>query len=105
MYGGSLSVYDRQGRSGITCVGTYARRTRAVSRSCPVAFLIMPDFNMPLLRHATEFEYVCRMNEIERTDISSDSNVVDLSRCCFPSSISSIYLLQKLFTWSQDADF
>lgn len=74
----SVIVKDVQG------IGAYARRWRAYCRSCPGLFLNMPDFDILLVRHATEVQYVRRMHKMMRTDISLNKDVVDLSRCRLP---------------------
>lgn len=57
---------------------------RSLSRSCTCIFLNKADLDMPFVRHATESVYEHRMYEVLWTDISPNSNMVDLSRCCLP---------------------
>lgn len=77
MDGNTLSIFGRQGRSRDTCVGTFARQWKWLSRSCPDVFLNMPEVNMPPVCHATEVEYVCRMREVFFADVLFDSDMVD----------------------------
>lgn len=59
----------------------------------------MPNLNMPFVRLATEVEYVRRMREMLRTNISSLNNVVDLSRCCLLRTFSPFYVIWEVDTW------
>lgn len=59
------------------------------------------------MRHATEAEYVSCMREILSPDISSESDVVDMCRCCSSRPSSSLYLLyliRKVETGSGELD-
>lgn len=92
------SIYDCQVRSRDTCVGAYARRWCAMSSSCMGVSLKTPNLDKPYTRHSTEAKNVRRIREVLRTDISSDTDLADLSRCCLPLPFSSIYLIRKVDT-------
>lgn len=95
-------IYDRQGSSRDTCVGAYACQWRALSGSFQGVFLNMLDLDMLFVCHATEVEYVRHMREMLRTDISSKSGVVNLSRSCLHHPFRSFYLIGKANTWGRD---
>lgn len=76
---GDMSNYDCQRRLRDRCVGAYARRWRALIKSCPGLLLNMLDLDVPFVRHATESKHGCRMRERLHTNISSGSELVDLS--------------------------
>lgn len=70
-------------------------------RWSPGIFLDMPDVNMPFIYHATEFKYAFRMWEMFRTDISSESDVVDFSCCLLPFPLSFSYQIPEMAIWGQ----
>lgn len=51
---------------------------------------------MPFVRYGTEVENVSHMREGFRTNVSSDSNMVDLSRCYLPHPFSSLCLVKVM---------
>lgn len=102
--GDSISIYDGQGCSMNKCVSAYAHRWRAMSRSYPVVFSNIPYLDMPLIRRAIE-KYVRQMREMSHMDISSDSDVVDLSRCCLPRPFCLLYPIREVSTWGRDVDY
>lgn len=76
-----------------------------MSKSCLVVFQNMLDLDMPFVRYVTEVEYVRCKREIERTDISSDNDLADLSCCCLPHLFSSFNSIRETDTWGRDVDF
>lgn len=78
------------------------RRWRVLSRLCPGVFLNMPDLKMTFVRHETEIVYVRRMHGILRMELSSESDVVNLSCRCMPRPFSSLYLKREVDTWGQE---
>lgn len=101
---GGLSIYDLQGRSRDTCVGAYVHRSKALSSLCPGVSSNMPDLDLPFVPHVTEVEYKRRISKMLGTDISSESNVVDLSCCWLPRTFSSFYLMREVDTWGRDLE-
>lgn len=73
----SAYIYDWQGRPRDTCVGAYVCLWRLLSRSCPSVFLNMPDLNMQFVRHASEVVFVGCTREMLRTNMRSDSDMVN----------------------------
>lgn len=67
-------------------------------------FLNIPSLNMPYVRYATEVEYLRRVRETLRTDISSENELADLSRCCLTHPFSSFHLIQEVETLGRDLD-
>lgn len=59
---------------------------------------------MPLVHHATKFEFVCRMCTELRADISSENDIVYLSCCCLPRPFSLVYLIKEVEIWGGDMD-
>lgn len=57
---------------------------------------------MPFVIHATEVEYVRRMRDMLCTDISSESNVVNLFHCCLPRTFCFFTSMREMDTWGRD---
>lgn len=102
--GGRLSIYDLQGSLMYTCVGAYRRRWRALSKSCLSVFLNMLDMDMPFVRHVTEVVNLSCMREILRPDISYESDIVVLSRWCFPRRYNLSFSIRKVGSWGREWD-
>lgn len=96
--GSSRSIYDRQGLSKDTCIGTYTCLWRALRRSCPGGFLNIPYLDMSFVHNATKVEYVRCIHKMLRPDSLSESKVVNLCRCCLPCTISWFYP-----TWEKES--
>lgn len=64
----------------------------------------MPNLIMPIGHHATKIKYFCRMCEILFEDISSKSDVCDLSSLCMSRPLSSFYLINEVNTSSRKLD-
>lgn len=90
MDGYSLFIYDRQGSLKDTFIGADARRWGAMSRSRPGVLRNLSNLDMPFVCYATEVDFVRRMWKMLGTNISSDSDEVDLSCCCFPRTFRSL---------------
>lgn len=70
--GGNCSFNEnRQECSRDTCFWAYACRWRSLSRSCSGLFSYISDFDIQSVFHAAQLEYVSRMSEMLRTNISS----------------------------------
>lgn len=80
------------------------RRVERIVQVLSGVFLNMADLDMAFVRHATEVEYVRRMREILRPDILSESDVVNLSRCCLPCPFSLFYPIREVDTCNQDLE-
>lgn len=100
----SLLFYDCRGRSRDLCIGAYVRRWRAVSRLFRGGFFNMTDLNIPFVHHVTEVKYIRLMHKMLRPNISSNSDMVGLSSCCFHRSLRSFYLIRVVQTWGRDLD-
>lgn len=72
---------------------------------CSGLFQNMRDLDMSFVRHATGVKYVRDMSEMLHTDISSHSDIVNMSRCCLPHPICSFYLIQEADPWGRGVDF
>lgn len=59
----------------------------------PVVVLNMQDSNIQFVLHATAVKYECPLHKMSRTDISSGSDVIDLSSCCFLRPFGLFYLI------------
>lgn len=59
---------------------------------------------MPFFCHATKVECVHWMHYMLQTDISSESNVADLSCCSLPCPFRSFYSIQKVKTRGVDLE-
>lgn len=67
-----------------------------VSSGC---FLDYANSDLPLVCDASEVENVHCMRGMLRTNIASESDVVDLFCCCFPRPFCSFYLIREADTW------
>lgn len=62
----------------------------------------MPDLDKAFVHNATDVEHVRHTCQMLRTGISTENDLVDLSRCCSPRLFSTFYLIQKMDTWGSD---
>lgn len=46
-----------------------------------MCYFKMPGLYMPFVLHASEVAYIRRMREVPRTNISSNMEIINLSRC------------------------
>lgn len=81
------------------------RQWNAASTSSPSVFQNLPDLDIPFVSHVIEVEYVLRMREMLRTDISSKNNVVDMSLYCLSRPFCSFCLTWEVDTEFLDVDF
>lgn len=68
-------------------------------------FRNIPDLDLLLVGHATKVEYVRRMLEMLRTDVSSDRDIIKLFPCCLPHPFSSFYPIRGEDSSDREVDF
>lgn len=96
MDGGRLCISGRLERSKDTRAGAYSRQWTASYRLCPVVFQNIPDLDRQFVRHTTEVKNIRHMHKTLQTDISSGSNVAELSCCCWSCPFSMFYRIREV---------